>query len=593
MCPDLNLQTLVINETSLDDLRWVFHGQTDLSPQPTELNDLAVEADWSQKRTVWVLYGASDPDTLAAVLSRITPCSKLIVLEAGGANDHHLDGPQREKLRQQVLDGRLSIILGGCLEQRANLVLQHINIDTMDGWKPLLSNKFIEQRPEEIKDLFSRLAAGLNTKVLHKNTLLAVTLPYLCNALVNAPLASQDARLAHWKGSRLDRPVLVVAAGPSLNKQMPLLAQHQDLFTILAVDTVWPILHKHGVVPDAILAIDRISRPSWPRNGVSDGTAFCVDIGCAPRLVWSNDHNHVLLSCNPDILALMQELGVKAEALRTGGSVATSAFQLAEEVGGNPIVFIGQDLALTGGKDHAEGYLHTYQPERLARISEAGYDVEGYYGDTVRTERQLLFYKNWFERRIKALPDKLVINATEGGACIAGAVQLPFAVVCQEIRATSLRKKPLMGLMRTRIDPEHMDQLILGLSNLMTRVQKFGELASQGRSVCRRCGARPSKKQLSRIDAINRELRDFEIHSKTMVDVMRMAQLDIIRYEAHIGQNMDAMSDVVRKYDEVYQTLQEGSRLALEMMEKVKVFYQVVQERGEIDPELAQSIFPI
>jgi hypothetical protein len=593
MCPDLTLQTLLIDANSTDELQWVFQGSPAQVPQATDLNDLAVEVDWTKKRTVWMLYGACHADTLDEVLSLVTECSKVVVLEASHPDSYHLTAPDRERLRQHLLQERLSIIVGGSLEQRVNKLLERIDINKMDGWKPLLSQAQMNLRPEDTRALFSRLAAGINMKVLNKNTHLVVSLPYLRNALINAPLANQVARLKDWKQSRKDRPVLVVSAGPSLNKQLALLTEHQDLFTILAVDTVWPILQKHGIVPDAILAIDRISRPSWPRNGVSEDTAFCVDLGCAPRLVWSNDHNHVFLSCKPDIYDLLKDMGAQAEVLRTGGSVATSAFQLAEELGGNPIVFIGQDLALTDGRDHADGYLHVYQPERLAKISEDGFDVAGYYGGQVRTERQLLFYKTWFEGRIKALPERLIINATEGGACIAGAAQLPFATVCQEIRSTSMRKTPLMGFQPERIDPEHMENLCESLDKLKERVSEFGEIARRGREICKRTGSKPSKKQLARIDKINLELRSHEKNSTMVVDVMCMAQLEAIRYKAHIGEDMEKMSDVVKEYDRVYANLESGTAVALLTLDKVQAFYNILKERGEIDPELAQSIFPI
>ena len=273
--------------------------------------------------------------------------------------------------------------------------------------------------------------------------------------------------------------------------------------------------------------------------------------------------------------------------------MATSAFQLAEELGGNPIVFIGQDLALTDGRDHAEGYLHVYQPERLAKIADSGFDVAGYYGGQVRTERQLLFYKTWFESRIKAMPERLIINATEGGACIAGAAQLPFATVCQEIRSTSMRKTPLMGFQAERIDPEYMAKLCEGLNKLKERVCEFGEIARRGREICKRTGSKPSKKQLARIDKINIELRTHEKNSTMVVDVMCMAQLEAIRYKAHIGEGMEKMSDVVKKYDQVYANLESGTAVALLTLEKVQAFYNILIERGEIDPELAQSIFPI
>lgn len=592
MIPDLNLQPTLIDADHLQDLDWVYQGEPGQQAPSVDLDDLAVEVDWGKKRTVWMLYGSCHLPTIRAVLERITECSRVVVLEALAADAYHLPPEERDTLRQLLEDGQLSIIVGGSLTQRSDELLGQIDIDCMDGWKPILSLAQMRQHPADVRELFEHVASGINLKVMGKATHMHVTLPYLRNALINAPLASDDDRLLSWKGMRKDRPALIVAAGPSLNKQLPLLAQNQDLFTIIAVDTVWPILKTHGIVPDAILALDPESVPSWPRNAMADTTAFCVDLGCGPSLVWSNEGNHIMTACNLAVYKIMHELGVKASLLSTGGSVATSAFALAERLGANPIVFIGQDLALTGGKDHADGYLAAYNDEMLSQRAETGFDVDGYYGGRLRTERQLLFYKTWFEGRIRALPDKLIINATEGGARIEGALQLPFATVCQEIRATQLRKTPLLEPFKRTIDPAHMQRLRDGLVRLREGVKAFADLAEQGRTLCRRMGQRPSKKQLARLDELNETIRDHPPASKIFVDVLCMVQVDKIRYKAHIREDMNGMVDAVRRYDEIYASIESASRAAEQVLDHIDAFYARVADAGTVDPALLRELFP-
>lgn len=591
MSPDLNLHPILIDAQHLDDLQWVYQGEVDRRPESMDINDLAVEVDWSKKRMIWMIYGSCHLGLIRQVLDRITECSKVVVLESESADAYHLLPAEREGLRQHVIEEKLSIIVGGQLNQRAEKLIEVIDIDCMDGWKPILSQQQMKRRPADIRELFERLAAGINLKVMGKATHLNVTLPYLRNALINAPLACEEDRLLQWHGARKDRPVLIVAAGPSLNKQLPLLAENQDLFTIVAVDMVWPILQKHGIVPDAILALDPMSVPSWPRNQIAETTAFCVDLGCAPRLVWSNDQNHIMTTCSLSVYKILREIGVRACLLTTGGSVATSAFGLAERLGANPIVFIGQDLALTDGKDHAEGYLDPYNTDLLSVRTEAGFDVEGYYGGRLRTERQLLFYKTWFEGRIQALPEKMIINATEGGARIQGALQLPFATVCQEIRAARLIKTPLLEPFRRGIDPAHMQRLQEGLKRLKEGVADLGKRADEAHALCQRMGRRPSKKQLSRLDQLNDAIKNHPPASKMFVDVLCMVQLDKIRYTTHIRENMDGMADAVRKYDEIYESIRSAVQLGDKLLDHIGRFYQRVSEHGALDPDLLKDAF--
>jgi len=591
MSPDLNLQPVVIDADNIDDLNWVYQANDQSGPQAMDLDDLAVEVDWTRKRMLWMIYGSCHLDNIKEVFARVTQCSRVVVLEAESPYAYHLTISERDDLRQLLLAERLTIIAGGPAEKRAVKLLELVNVNSMDGWKPILSQTQMNLRPAETRQLFDKVAAGINMKIMGKTTNLSVAMPVLRNALINAPLASGGDYLQQWQGMRKDRPALIVAAGPSLNKQLPLLVKNQDLFTIIAVDKAWPILKTHGIVPDAILALDPKSVPSWPRNAIDEGTAFCVDIGCGSKLLWSNDQNHLLTCSNLAVYQILKELGVKVSLLSTGGSVATSAFALAERLGANPIVFIGQDLALTGGKDHADGYLNSYNAGVLSARVEAGFDVEGYYGGRLRTERQLLTYKTWFESRIKALPEKLIINATEGGARIEGALQLPFATVCQEIRSAKLFKTPLVHPFKRCIEPEHIHRLSEGLLRLKNGIDVMKSVAEKAHKLCLKMKKNPNAKQLKKLDALNKTLKNHQPSSKSFIDILNISNFDKIRYKANIGEDMNGMADAVRQYDDIYTNIISSASFAYEMIDHVNDFYEKVSEHGKIDPEILKHAY--
>ena len=96
--------------------------------------------------------------------------------------------------------------------------------------------------------------------------------------------------------------------------------------------------------------------------------------------------------------------------MELGGSVAWQSW-LAIRFGGNPIVFVGQDLAFTNGQSHAYGGLVNQDVSRRK--------VKGQNGEFLDTTLGLLSFKHWIENKIR---DNLVefINATEGRAYIEG-----------------------------------------------------------------------------------------------------------------------------------------------------------------------------
>lgn len=123
-------------------------------------------------------------------------------------------------------------------------------------------------------------------------------------------------------------------------------------------------------------------------------------------------------------------------ALQSGGSVATSGFDLLRNLGCDPILLIGQDLAYTNRTIHSMGAHHTRRwlstsnrttalettIERIVRKRET-MDVEGLDGAPVLSDYVLSLYRHWFEVSLPSVSNR-VVNLSAAGARIAGAEQL-------------------------------------------------------------------------------------------------------------------------------------------------------------------------
>ena len=133
------------------------------------------------------------------------------------------------------------------------------------------------------------------------------------------------------------------------------------------------------------------------------------------------------------------------DGLPAGASVAHLGFYLAEYMGCDPIVLIGQDLALTGHVYYAPGTpLHaTWEAETnrfctmemkeweyIVRYRPLLRKVTGHDGETLFTEELMINYLEQFEKDCVRTAAK-VINATEGGAHIRGAEHRPLAEVLE------------------------------------------------------------------------------------------------------------------------------------------------------------------
>lgn len=588
--PDLRTQAWTLGPDNAADLAWAYANDSGQPPVAWGLDQLPVQAPWERKRQLWMVFGAPHPGTIAQLLERITPCSQVVCIDAQVAGSVRLDPSQMQQWQDLLRRGRLKLIVGGELSQRSDALAALIDINDIDGWKPVFPQALFDEEPVAVRDLLRMVSASLTVRVMLKSTKINMGARFLRNALLNAPLTPPPQQLDARAGELSNRPALIVSAGPSLNKQLPLLAKHQDLFTIIAVDTVWPILQSHGITPDYLVALDPITPPSWPQDGLSPHTRFVVDVVASPTMAWSQDRGHLFTSSQGQIGQLLRFLGAEAGDLSVGGSVATQAFNLAVHLGANPIVLIGQDLALTGGRDHADGYLYTYDDSTLQDRRDTGYDVDGYYGGTVRTERQLLVYKTWFEARIGELPDRMVINATEGGARIAGSLQLPFAQVCEQIGLTSLRKPVHPPATPLPQSAEHLARLRQQLGVLQTSVADLRKLAEEAEALTGKPARNNTAAQLKKIDRINTKIKNFEPHAKLLTDACSASKMEAIRHGAASQKSKDATLDqALAKYRHVYQGLQEACDVSADFLTRLDGFYAAVQASGRPDPALLES----
>ena len=212
------------------------------------------------------------------------------------------------------------------------------------------------------------------------------------------------------------REVIIVAAGPSLDKNMELLKNRGEGVILLAVGTVLKKLLRAGIRPDYVIMTDASDTVYLQIQGAED----CL----VPLLFLSTVFSRVPEAYQGEKYLLCQKDFPPAEALaeekqwmtvESGGSVTTVALDLCLRLEVERIVFVGLDLAFTGAMDHARdtGY-------QAKAVQDTGIYVESVGGGTVATGKNLKAYLDWIERRIARRTEREeripIVDATEGGA---------------------------------------------------------------------------------------------------------------------------------------------------------------------------------
>lgn len=555
-----------------------------LAIDPTK-SDADPMLDVGKELQVWVTHEISD----LPMVVEITDCSILVlVLNISLLGAKKVEWP--EKYLEHVKQDKIYIVCSDHPTESAAAVSNLIDIDKFKGWQPVVRSSQIEGNPEYFKDFYRALSSKINYRTLSKSTALGISYLFIRNSLINAPLANFHKELVTFKDKCQNKPILIVSSGPSLNKQMPTLAQFRELFTILSVDTAWPILNKHGIEPDMLFALDPVQTPSWPRDGLAEQTCLAVDIGCGPLLVWSDLKNQLFIQGDQARAYLLREIGLTPDMLQTGGSVATSAFSFARHLGGAPIVLIGQDLALTDGKDHADGYPFAYDSQQLTNRKEMGFEVEGYHGGRVRTERQLMYYKNWFETQAKENPDLFVINATEGGAKIQGFLQIPFLKTCQQLSNIPFENKIFPKYERTEFDAEHMEKLKLNLRLLIQKAEQYVKLMEKGKDLIDQRNKISKIKLFKQIDRLNKKIKKYDLSAKIVVNVFGSSSIENIRFETSVDKTEATINRVLDRYLSLYSKSLVAGEKCIALLKRINEFYQALSERGCFDHDLLNEL---
>jgi hypothetical protein len=242
-------------------------------------------------------------------------------------------------------------------------------------------------------------------------TMLTNTQIWTWNTLKNMQIDSYKAEelLPVIKG----KSVIVVSAGPSLEKNINLLEEAKENFIIIAVGTAIQVLDKQGIHPHFRVVVDGRSSQL---EGITNNNI---------PLIFANQLNHSILKdykgplfrmiLDTDYIGKYLYNVEKKEYLevKSGASVANVTVNLIGKLQPKRIIFVGQDMCMVNKKLHA----HSKDNHR----SENEIEVYDIHGQKSKTILQYLTIKHDFDEQLKLFMDRIeILNATEGGLGING-----------------------------------------------------------------------------------------------------------------------------------------------------------------------------
>ena len=285
----------------------------------------------------------------------------------------------------------------------------------------------------EYNDINKHIRSIIFNKSTQRDTLAFFSKILFKNFMMNIKMSEKFISINKFRGLFRNKPAVVVSAGPSLEKNIHLLKEVQDKIIIICGARTLIPLEKNGIKPDFVCAVDPQEVTfTIMQERLEEDVPLVFMESVNYRLVEKYQGPKVLFS-NQGMEPYLKEItGVEVDSLLQGGSVAHVCMGLAVYMGCSTIIFVGQDLAYTNDKFHADiakamknpgdiavTALEANKEQWLKNPNENIY-VDDIYGNKVRTSTILNSYREEFEDLIGLCPQIQFINSTEGGANING-----------------------------------------------------------------------------------------------------------------------------------------------------------------------------
>jgi hypothetical protein len=426
---------------------------------------------------------------------------------------------------------------------------------------------YVAAYPDQATHLREALAELVQRSRVNDNTHRLRARDWVADVLENVELLSEHPGFLALAGKYRGVPAFIVGAGPSLGTNGQHLLQAQKKGLVFAVNTSARALDKLGVEPQVLCCMESI-----------DVSHLLRDVSFIDRVVRAfslTAHPQTLRTGRGPLLAIWEAFSQIANPLKqlTGypgvpvsGSVSTQAFALAQRLGCSPIVFVGQDLAYTDGRAYAVGT--PYEGSRVG-VSQDGRTLELDWCNTVKTTHRLAgrtihqsepmsettawggqgtvlttigfsAVRAWLEAAAIVLgreaPELRLVNATEGGARIAGFEEKTLLTLLEEFPERNITAPEIAALAReqralpTRTDvADWSDRQANAVSAARYTARRIRRLASTTLQAIKH-GSGNVSARLSRLDAAEQDLSR-KVNEAPLLDAWSWGDVDRVMQE--------------------------------------------------------------
>ena len=483
--------------------------------------------------------------------------------------------------RELIGDRIVAFVIGGINDDQKSMKLLINGILTADRiplMKVVMSPNYEHFCYKEIIDFCNLIKENAERHAVNLGTRVRFNTVVAENFYNNVRFVKDNYMVGQLDGTIPNTiPAIVVSAGPSLNNNIMELKKAVGKAFIIAVDTAVKPLVKAGIIPDMFAMLDG-KKPleliqlekvrEIPMVAYVTGAKSIYNYHTGKKFFLDEDYMYVW--------EIYKMNGKEIYHLPGGGSVATLAFSLVCHLGFDKIILVGQDLAFTGNKSHADG---TFKETMDIVDTKDFLMVPGNVEKMVPTREDFDNYRKWFEEFIeywKGIKDVQFINATEGGALIKGTqimtLKDAISLYCTEtvdIKSCIAQLKPVFSEEEQKKIENYYVETPQKIQQIIKLAQKAQKLYKKIHAMCLKNNTNMSDyvkitKQLKKIT------RNIEMNPNYQIISETMAVADQI-----------ILSSQYFEFDSFIENEKEASRQGAKYMELLAEYSKIIKTIAE------------
>ena len=423
-------------------------------PEKEARRRLSLEPEWNGAEIILIL-GLGNPALALLALERLGPNQICVALDASFEAGELLTRANAgfEKFLNRP---GCHLFCGEFMQTRLWTYIESLPLERFAGLRVIDHSPSRRLAPDFYKAAEERIHKTVQAKMSDLLTRFEFEKNWLSNIIINSrhlPAHRERSQapglIGSWRGALKGTPGLLAAAGPSLRHDLDFLREMSRRAFTLVCDTAYKVLVKADIPAHGVITLDSQKHTLFHFLGepsLKETTVF-ADLVTHPLVLRNIDPGSVIFSSTARMTDMADGSSLREATpgtehaeriagptgdIQSGGSVATSGFELLRFLGCDPIFLIGQDLAYTGREIHSTGTHHNERwlgtlsrVKSLEQINEAVMrkrlmdQVPALDGGLVPADYVLSLYRHWFEDAIPRCGVR-VINLSSRGAKIAG-----------------------------------------------------------------------------------------------------------------------------------------------------------------------------